>query len=565
MAPIFLEITIIIILAAIISVVFKLLKQPVIYAYILTGIIIGPFGFLQLENQEFIKILAELGITFLLFMLGLEIRIKNFSSVGKTAIVVGISQIVLTFMAGYALSSLFGFSNIESFYLAIALTLSSTVIVVKLLSDKRQTNSLHGKITVGILLVQDFFAIMALIFLPGLGSAQELIPAIQNIGQLAFKGAIILGGVWFLSVYVFPKLIEGLARSTETLFLVSIAWLFGFATLVSSPYVGFSVEIGGFLAGLALSNSIANYQIIARAKILRDFFIVLFFVLLGTQTSFSNILTFAIPIITFCIFVLLVKPFIVMVIMGILGFRKRTVFLSGITLAQISEFSLILAFLGQRLGHISDKVASSITVVGIVTFAASAFLILRSARVYRVFNKYIDFLEISHVRREDAETADELDGLSDHVVVIGADQMGQSIIDAFEDMDVEVVAVDFDPEIFKTLLSRKIKRLYGDISDVEIQERAGLSTAKLVISTIPDLEDNLLLIKQLGRENRRAKVVVMALDSSEAKILYKAGADYVILPHLAGGRQVAKLIEDNNLDKIETLKNRDMKFLDLGA
>ena len=379
------------------------------------------------------------------------------------------------------------------------------------------------------------------------------------------------GLVGYASLHVFPKLIEKIAKSTETLFLVSIAWLFGLSAFVN--YIGFSVQIGGFLAGLSLANSIANYQIIARAKILRDFFIVIFFVLLGAQMTFSRVVAVSFPALAMSALILLGKPFTDMILMGILGFRKRTAFLTGINLAQISEFSLIVVFLGYRLSHISTDVVSLITLVGVITFTLSTYMIIGAGDLYRFLNRYLGFLE--HKKGNGILPSiedDEIPQLSNHVVVIGGDQMGQSIISALEDMDIDVVLVDFDPEIFKKLehpsarkSGNKAHKLFGDIADLDIQERAQLDSAKLVISTIPDLEDNLFIIKELKRENRKAKVVVMALDTDEAKALYKEGADYVVLPHLAGGRQVAKLIEENNLNKIETLKNKDMKFLDLAV
>ncbi|OGH45802.1 MAG: hypothetical protein A3H50_03050 [Candidatus Levybacteria bacterium RIFCSPLOWO2_02_FULL_37_10] len=189
-----------------------------------------------------------------------------------------------------------------------------------------------------------------------------------------------------------------------------------------------------------------------------------------------------------------------------------------------------------------------------------------SKNIYKFLNHRLSFLELVPVKIEESvESLNKMLELKNHVVLIGADQMGQSILDALEDIDIDVVVVDFDPEILKKLEQNKVHKLFGDIADLDIQERAHLDCAKLVISTNPDLEDNLLLLKELKHENRKAKVVVMALDINEAKALYKEGADYVILPHLAGGRQIAKLIEDDNMEKIESLKTKDMKFLDLSA
>jgi voltage-gated potassium channel Kch len=245
-----------------------------------------------------------------------------------------------------------------------------------------------------------------------------------------------------------------------------------------------------------------------------------------------------------------------------LGYRKRTSFLTGVSLSQISEFSLIIAFVGLKLGHINQSFVSLITLVGLITFAVSTYAITHWKRLYRFFEGKIGILERETIKKEEIfELKDDLDELKDHVVLIGGDQMGQSIIEALKDKDMEVIVVDFDPSIYKSLESKKVHRLLGDISDLDIQEKAKIDKAKIVISTIPDIEDNLLLLKELKHENRQAKIIMMALDSRDAKILYKQGADYVILPHLAGGRQISEIIMKNDITKIEELREKDEDYL----
>lgn len=562
MESIFFEITIIISLAAFLALFFRLLKQPPILAYILTGIIIGPLGLIPIHNQQLITVLGDLGITLLLFMLGLEIKISDFKSFGKEVILVGLGQIIFSFAFFYILAALFGISPLASVYIAMALTFSSTVIIVKLLSDKKELHSLYAKITIGILLLQDLLAILFLIFLSSLNPNTGALQSMEQIAIAIFKAIVLFGVVVYLSKKVFPKIVGYLSKSPETLFLVSLAWVFGLAAVVSSPIVGFSIEIGGFLAGLSLANSIANFQIIAKVKILRDFFIVLFFVVLGMRMNITSISSVIAPAIILSIFVMTVKPLIVITLMGMVGFRKRTSLLTGFTLAQISEFSLIVVFLGNKIGHISDYIVSLVTMVGIITFMLSPYMIVYGNKLYLVFGRYFTIFERKNLKKEKIVHSEmELDNLQDHIVLVGGDQMGQSILDALEDLKQDVVVVDFDPDIVGKLSEKHIYRLFGDISDYEIQKKANLDTAKLVISTVPDTEDNLLILKELREENRKAKVVVMALDSHDAKILYKAGADYVILPHLAGGRQIARLIRENNLENIRKLKEKDLSYL----
>ncbi len=562
MGNIFFDITIIICLAAFLSLFFKFLRQPEILAYILTGVLIGPLGFFQLSNQDTLHTMSQFGITLLLFMIGLEIRVSDLFQIGKNVLLAALGQILFTFSAGYLISCLFNYSLLNSLYIAIALTFSSTVIIVKLLSDKKDMHSLYGKISLIILLAQDLLAIIFLMLLtsfnPNTGGFQSSLETLM----VFVKAGVLFAIVIYLSKNVFPKLVEAVAKSSEILFLVSIAWVFGFAAFVSSPFIGFSIEIGGFLAGLALANSIANYQIIAKAKILRDFFIVMFFVLLGFQMSFENIQNIIFPAIILSIFVIVLKPLITMFVLGGLGYRKRTSFLSGISLSQVSEFSLVIVFMGQKLGHIGKDIVSLITLVGMVSFITSAYLIIKGSKLYLAIGHWFNFLERKHTGNEQIVIAkDGFDDLKDHVVIIGGDQMGQSILDALEEKDAEVVIIDFDPSVVKKLEHKNVHKLFGDISDLDIQERAKLDSARLVISTIPDVEDNLILLKELQHENRKAKVVVMALDSHDAKLLYHLGADYVILPHLAGGRQIAKLIKENKLDEINSLKLNDWIYI----
>lgn len=559
---IFSEITIIICLVAILSVIFQRFNQPAILAYILTGIIVGPLGIFDIHNQDILQVLSSLGITLLLFMLGLEIRFRDFLSIGKDALIISIGLIASSVALFYLISLFLGLPQLSSFYVGLVLMDSSLIIVVKLLSDKKDLRSLYGKMSIGILLMQDFVIIIALIFLSAFG-AKTLDGGIPTQFILALiKAVLLVGIIWYLSRNIFPKIVEKLSRFPEILFLVSLAWVLGLAALVGSPLVGFSKEIGGLLAGLSLASSIANYQIIARVKVLRDFFIVLFFVVIGINMSFEH-LGVVLPIaIILSIAVLLIKPLMVMILMGFLGFRKRSSFLTGINLSQTSEFSLIVIFLGNKLGHISNEIVELVTLVSIITFAISTYVIVNSNKLYMILSRYLKIFERKYAHKEEISQSNEsLDNLDDHVVLIGGDQMGESILEALQDIGKRVVVIDFDPAIVKKLNDKKSFSIYGDISDLDIQDRAKLNVAKLIISTIPDIEDNLLLLKKHKVENRRALIVVMALDSNDAKILYKEGADYVILPHLAGGRQIAEILKENRLEDITKLKSKDMKYI----
>lgn len=540
MGSIFFELTFIIILASVFSIIFKFLKQPAILAYILTGIVIGPFANLQLQSQEFLQTLGEIGIAFLLFMIGLELKFSDLRSVGKISLMTGIGQILFTSVIGYFISLALGFSHIASLYIAIALTFSSTIIIVKLLSDKRDLQSLYGKISVGFLLVQDFFAILFLIFL---SSFSQGTASIESILFSLTKGALLFALVLFLSKNLFPRILDRIASSPEVLFLFSIAWVMGLSAAVSSPFIGFSIEIGGFLAGLALANSSENIQIMGRVKSLRDFFITIFFVFLGMSMTFSAFSSILVPVLVFSLFILIGNPIIVMTIMGVMGFRKRTSFMAGLTVAQISEFSLIVIFLGNRIGHLSSEVVSLVTAVGVITFAGSTYMILNGDRLYKVLEKVLGIFEKKITHEENLGEHD----YKGHVVLVGVNRMGQSVLDALTKQGEKVLVVDFNPDVVRKLRSREeFKTLFGDISDLEIQQRANLTDAKLIISTVSDIEDNMILISEIKKLKRKPKIIAIANDSREEEELKKLGANYVIQPHVLSGKHVAHLIKTDS-------------------
>ena len=561
METIFSEITIVILIAATLSVIFRFLKQPPILAFIITGIIVGPLGPFQLQTNELMKSLASIGITLLLFMIGLELNIKEIKIVGRNALIAGIFQIVFTAGIGGIIALFLGFSGLTAAYIGLALGFSSTILIIKLLSDKKDLKSLYGKMTVGILLVQDLAAIFILIILSGLSDATARIDVV-GLGLVVLKIIVLFGWVIFLSREFIPRLLNVIARSSESLFLFSLAWVFGIAALVSSPIIGFSIEIGGLLAGIALATSIESYQIITKVKPLRDFFLTIFFVTLGMGIVFTNALSVLIPVFVFSAFVLLISPIIVMVILGGLKYKKRTAFFTGLSLAQISEFSLIILYLGNKIGHISANIVSIITFVGVITFVVSTYFIVHANTIYKILMPYLGIFERKNVSPET-----EAEELKDHIVLIGANRMGEGILNALIHKKKKFVIVDFNPDIIDKLKDRKdsfgkqIQTFFGDISDPEIAEEVNVEQASLIISTASDPEDNLLLLKAI-KSAKGPKIIVVAYEKSDAKEFYKEGADYVIMPHIAGGNHLAKiLVDDNHLKLIEEYREKERDYL----
>ncbi|MBI5220574.1 MAG: cation:proton antiporter [Candidatus Liptonbacteria bacterium] len=552
MATGLLELALVLTLAALMGIAARLFRQPIILAYLVAGIIAGWFGVPHLASQSAFELFAELGIMLVLFMVGLEINYSSLRLVGRQSLLIGFGQVVFTFLIGFALVALLGFNVLASGYLAVALTLSSTVIVVKLLSDKRDLHSLYGRLSIGVLLVQDLVAVIILVVLAGLSESQH--PGWGDAITALVKGAVLFGAVLWLGRTVLPKVFNRIARSTELLFVASIAWMLLLATLITR--LGFSVEIAGFLAGLALANSAENFEIAGRLRPLRDFFLIIFFVVLGASLAQAQITGILITVILLSLFVLVGNPIIVMLIMGLLGYRRRTSFLAGLAIAQISEFSLILATLGHRLGHLTRGETSIITAVAVITIAGSSYLISHADYLFRLLAKPLGIFERRKLREELWPAAQ----IRRQIVLIGCHRLGQSILAHLPKN--KVLVVDFDPEVTSALHRRGFEYLLGDIADQEIQERAHLAGADLVISTSPDYDDNASLISELKRAEPRPVIVLRAETEVEAKLHYRAGADYVLLPYLTSGYHLGQaLAQDLSRKQLAKLRATDEELL----
>ena len=546
------ELAIVILIAAALGVAAKLLRQPIMLAYLITGIIIAYVGFFNIQNHETFQVFSDLGIMFLLFLVGLEINYTSLRLVGKAAFIIGLAQIIITSGVGFLIAQLFHFNYLASAYLAVALTFSSTVIVVKLLSEKRDISSLYGKLSVGLLLVQDFVAVLLLVLLAGIEAGHGLV--FGNVLLAVLKAAVLFILMLYLGRKILPFIFSKVARSPELLFLIGLAWVFLLATLVGK--IGFSIEIAGLLAGLALANSSEHFQIASRVRPLRDFFILIFFVILGSKIVFSDFSGLVIPIIVFSLFVLIEKPSVIFAIMGIMRYRKRTTFLTGLTVAQISEFSLILAVVGLKLGHITGNVSSLITAVAIITIIASSYFIIHADRIFRRLTRLLSLFE-RRLAKEDGAYEKEF---KKPVILIGGHRTGLNIAMSIPAKDLLVI--DFDPEVITQLRKHNIDYIFGDIADPEVFEKANFGSCRLLISTTPDFEDNLSLLSQFASLSKRPKVIIRAESEKEAEILYEKGADYVLLPHMTSGQYLGKTIAiDPEMKILEQLKKKDLEML----
>src|SRR3989344_4217647 len=360
----------IIAIAAVLAVLSRIIRQPPIIAYLITGVLAGPL-FLNLigpasETGETISIFAHIGVVFLLFIVGLSLDFRVLKEVSGVASLAGISSIIITGAIGVLISIWLGFETTSALYLGAALAFSSTVVVVKILSDKREIETLHGKIAIGILIIEDFVAAIALMIIPLIKngwSTQILLKEILII-------ILLIVGIMLVTTFVLNRFMNYLARNQEAMFLFGIAWALVLATLFSK--LGFSLEIGALIAGMSLASSKYTLELGGKMKPLRDFFIILFFVFFGSQLANTITLNLIKTALLFSVFVIIGKPIIVMTILRIFGYKKRTNFLAGSSLAQISEFSLILTLLGFTLGHLSQEIMSLAVMIALITIGISS-------------------------------------------------------------------------------------------------------------------------------------------------------------------------------------------------
>ena len=554
MQNIFFDIGLIIIVATFLAYIAGLIKQPLVLAYLIGGIIIGPLGLKLINNSDLIMTLAEIGIAFFLFIVGLEMNLSKMRNLGKPILLAGIGQIIFTFVLGFLVARLM-FDSTTAIIVSLALTFSSTMLVVKLLSDKGEIDTLHGRIAIGILIIQDVVAIFALSFLQsGNLSAYFAIASIV-------KGILLFSATFFVSMFVIPPLFRIAAKSQEILFISSVAWLF--IVSMFAHYLGFSIAIGAFLAGISLAQLDYRFEIFSKVKSLRDFFSIIFFVSLGMMIMPSIPANGAIPIVLLSVFVIVGNPLIVMLIMGLLGFSKKPGFLTGIGIGQASEFSLIIATQAFIIGRISQNALSVVALITAITFVVSSYLIKYDRQIYKGIAGMLSLFEF---RKKEIYTLSNAPKDHFDAILFGCDRIGYSILSTLRKLKYRFVVVDFNPDIIKSLSAQKINCVYGDFDDVETEHRIDIGKPKLFVSTIPDFTASMKLLRNVRAANKRAVIFVTATTINDALELYEKGADYVIMPHFLGGEHASYIIENlrekgllhTRARHIQELKNRKL-------
>ncbi len=546
-SEVFFQISAIILLASIISAIVKALKQPLLIAYIITGIVVSPIMINLVETTTIFSTTAQMGIALLLFIIGLHLNPQMIKKEFNYGIIqISVLQIFLTFLFAVPLMMVLNMKPASILYIAIGLTFTSTIVTMKIMYDKRDLGTLHGRILIGMLLIQDILAAILIMF-----HATPLQNIVESIGMLTIKGLLILAILWTASKYLFPKIECFLGSSLELLLLFSLGWCFAIASLFE--YLGFSIEIGALLAGIALSSSPLHYEITSRISPLRDFFIVLFFIYLGAQVNIKTFFSILPVAILLSLFVLFIKPLIVMVLLGAYRYSKKTLFMSGIYNTNISEFSLILITLGMRFGYIGHNTLSLITVTAIITIFVSTYLMLYAQKIYQRVSK---FLKIFERRGKKIDEHKYTKDKNYSIIIFGFDRIGFSLLKTLKNMKEPYLIVDHDPEKIIELSKKGIECKFGDASDIEFLQTLNLKDVKMVISTIPDLDTNIFLIKQIRNVNKDAIIIVVAYRIDDAFELYKNGATYVLMPHFLGGSYMASIIEKYKFSTEKFLKEQ---------
>ncbi|TVP75521.1 MAG: portal protein [Puniceicoccaceae bacterium] len=528
----------IVITAAVFALLGRIIRMPSIILYIAAGLVLGPLtGLMQVDDA--LDLIAHVGIALLLFLVGLELSLDKIRDVGKVAVAAGIGQVVFTASGGFVLCLLLDFTVMESVFLSVALTFSSTVVVVKLLDQKGDLNKLYGRIAVGIFLVQDLVVILVLTILAGLGQGDEVNFANIGIGLAkAFGGmALLLTIALVASKYALPRPFAWAARSPDTIFVWALFWCFLVVGLAG--VFELSLEIGAFLAGIALAQLPYNDDLRRRFHPLMNFFIAVFFVTLGIQMDLSAAHENWISAVVLSLFVIIGNPVIFIVIISRMSYSELTSFRTSVTVAQISEFSFIFATAGVASGLIGNDILSIVAVVGIVTITTSAYMILYSDPLYH-FCRRFGLLKVFRAKQE--VESDEDHGEAGHIIIVGMNPLGRALASALHEKGEHVLAVDTDP---KKLAYLPCKTEIGNVEYESVLQDIALEHAKLVISALQIEDANLLLAHRCKQLD--IPCVIHAFDTSVVDDLLHLKVQYLLMPQVEGAVQQREYLKKEGI------------------
>lgn len=527
MTDAFAELAALLVIAAVAGAIAVRLKQPLLIAYIVVGIAVGPAGFALVSSHDQIEVLAQVGVAVLLFVVGLKLDLTRVRDIGPVALATGLGQLAFTIVFGFLIILALGKGLVEALYVAVALTFSSTIIIVKLLSDKGELDALHGRIAIGFLIVQDIAVVLAMMAMSSLGTgadASAWVVAASLVGRITAAAVL----MFVLMRYVLPDLLHRIARSQELLLIFAIAWGTGLAAL--GEWVGFSKEAGAFLAGFSLASTAYREVISARLTGIRDFLLLFFFIHLGAELDMTTLGAEVWPAVWLSLFVLIGNPLIVMAIMGAMGYRKRTGFLAGLTVAQISEFSIVFVAMGISLGHVGVEALGLTTLVGLITITLSTYMILYSHPLYRTLAPLLGVFERRRPYRELGDENTTSDEAQPEVLVIGLGRYGLRLARRLRDEGLHVIGVDCDPDVVRRLSHTDLNVRFGDGHDAAFLDSLPMDGLRWAISTLPELDSNRVLLYALAERRFSGEIAVVARDDAQGAQLWQMGAPVILYP-----------------------------------
>jgi Kef-type K+ transport system membrane component KefB len=554
--------------ASILAVVGWRLRQPLILAYLLTGVIIGPHILKWVPNQESISTVAEIGLILLLFVIGLEIDLKKLASAGAPVLLTGALQVPICIALGlaffYGIGVRNGPSDYSLVYLAACMSLSSTLVVVKLLYDKFELDTLPGRVTLGVLVIQDLWAVGMLAVQPNLTNP-DLLPLAFSL----WKGALMVVGSLALSKYVLPFIFRSVAKAPELVLVSGLAWCFFLSGVAS--FIGLSPEMGALIAGISLSTFPYNLDVMAKAVSIRDFFVTLFFVALGMQIPIPTWQVVGIAVAASG-FVMLSRLSVVPILYA-LRLGHRASLLPAINLAQVSEFSIVIASLGFARHQIPADVVTIVIITFAITAVLSTYMINASHRVQRIMSGWLKALRIKDL--DAAPTGEEVrEERKETVVFLGFFRDASSVLQEFEsEVDSEdakdflrkILVIDFNPTVMRELRRRNISCIYGDIAHADTLRHASIENAELVISSITDDilrgTNNLRMLKNVRASCPTARVVLTSEHIPQALHFYEAGADFVYVPRLHSAPMLAQILKQGLNQGFEATRETEIAHL----
>lgn len=529
-------------LAVFLGIIFRLVGLPSLVGQVLAGFLIGLSGMVAHDQMESLGFLGTLGVTLLLFLVGLEMNFSEIKRTGKTVIKIFLLQTGLLSLVLFLLSYFWlGLSTPASVMLSIALSFSSTIVVVKMLSENKDLGSFSGKISMGILLLQDLLAIFVLALLPGLAGEFN----VSSLGVLALKLSILFLVINIIGQYLITQLQRSLVKTTEDMVLLSLVW-FSLCVYYSVKVLHLTPEIGGILAGISLSGSVGHFQIASKVKTLRDIFLTVFFVILGLEIGLGKIDWLLVLLL---VFVATVLKFVAVELSSYLaGLSGKAAFSVSINMTQLSEFSLIVLAFGVSSGLWDKTLVTGVTMAGLISMVLSTVLMNRSAIAYKYFATVAP--KLFKFGGGDKSSISSLVG---HVVLLGGDRTGRSILAALKKNGETVLVVDFNQDVVKKLIYKGEKAIFADVSDPDVVELTNMKEAKMIISTVKDINDTMSLLSEIRQQKIMVPTIVDAETAHQARELYQEGASYVIFPHFVSGLHLGQIMKKFEKD-LEILK-----------